>query len=282
MATRLALRIQETFEGLTASERKLAVLLLDRPDEILTYSATELAGLAGVSKATAARFFRTLGYRDFNDVRLQAREERNRTAPVHQVPMPADPPSGAATVSTHLQAEMALLTRTFEELRSDVLADVADRLATARRLWIAGLGVEAGLARHAQVVLSRVRPSVHLVSENAGTWAEELASTGPGDALLMIALRPWPRILPAMLDFARTTRMATVMVTDPTSTARARRHGAVALPCHVWTPGPEPSHTAMLSILRLLANAVAVHLGPTASRRTELIADLREELEDAG
>ena len=88
------------YEGLTASEQKLATLLLDRPDEILTFSATELAGLAGVSKATAARFFRNLGYSDFNDVRLQAREERNRTGPVHQVPMPAEPPEGASTVPT--------------------------------------------------------------------------------------------------------------------------------------------------------------------------------------
>ena len=142
-ATRLALRIQDRFEALTPSEQKLATLLLDRPDEILTFSATELAGLAGVSKATAARFFRNLGYSDFNDVRLQAREERNRTGPVHQVPMPAEPPEGAATVPIHLQVEMANLTRTFEELRSDVLADVAERLAAAQRVWVAGLGPEA-------------------------------------------------------------------------------------------------------------------------------------------
>ena len=182
MATRLALRIQERYEALTASEKKIATLLLDRPDEILTFSATELAGLAGVSKATAARFFRSLGYSDFNDVRLQAREERNRTGPVHQVPMPAEPPEGAAPVPVHLQVEMANLTRTFEELRSDLLAGVAERLAAAQRVWVAGLGPEGGLARHARIDLARVRPAVHLVSENTGSWAEELASTGPADS----------------------------------------------------------------------------------------------------
>ena len=61
MATRLALRIQEHFNELTPSEQKLASLLLDRPDEFLTFSATELAGLAGISKATAARLFQSLG-----------------------------------------------------------------------------------------------------------------------------------------------------------------------------------------------------------------------------
>ena len=123
MGTRLALRIQDRFEALTPSEQKLAALLLDRPDEILSFSATELAALAGVSKATAARFFRNLGYADFNDVRLQAREERNRTGPVQLVPMPADRLEGAATIPIHLQVEMANLTRTFEELRSEGLED---------------------------------------------------------------------------------------------------------------------------------------------------------------
>jgi len=279
MATRLALRIQERFESLTASERKLASLLLDRPDEILTFSATELAALVGVSKATAARFFRNLGYADFNDVRLQAREERNRTGPVHQVPMPVEAPGGATTVPTHLQVEMANLARTFEELRSDTLSQVAERLATAPRLWVVGLGAEAGLARHARIQFARVRPAVHLVSENTGSWAEELASTGPSDALLVIALRPWPKVIPAILDFARTTRLATIVVTDPTNAARARRHGGTPLICHISTPGPEASHTTVLSMLHLLANALAARLGVVALRRRDLISDLREELD---
>jgi DNA-binding MurR/RpiR family transcriptional regulator len=279
LGTRLALRIQERFEGLTQSEKKLAGFLLDRPDEILTFSATELAGIAGVSKATAARFFRSLGYADFNDVRLQAREERNRTGPVQQVPMPVEPPGGAATVPTHLQVEMANLTRTFEELRSDLVADIADRLATAGRVWVVGLGPEAGLARHAGIHLARLRPSVHLVSENTGSWAEELASTGPTDALLVVALRPWPTVVDGILDFARTTRLVSIVVTDPTSAARARRKGALPVVCHISTPGPENSHTTVLSMLHLLANALAARLGPIALRRRDLITDLREELD---
>ena len=80
-------------------------------------------------------------------------------------------------------------------------------------------------------------------------------------------------------DFARTTRLDTICVTDPTNAARARRHGAIALVCHVSTPGWEASHTAALSMLHLLATALAARLGNAALRRRDLIADLREELE---
>jgi DNA-binding MurR/RpiR family transcriptional regulator len=97
--------------------------------------------------------------------------------------------------------------------------------------------------------------------------------------MLAIALRPWPKVIPAMLDFARTTRMGTVMLTDPTNTARARRHGATALTCQVSTPGAEISHTTVLCMVHLIVAALAARVGVAAIRRRDLIDDLREELD---
>lgn len=282
MGTRLALRIQERFDALTPSEQKMAQFLLDRPDEILAASATELARFTGVSKATAARLFRNLGYRDFNDVRLQAREERNRTGPVQQIPMPQVTPTAATSISVHLQVENANLTRTFEELRSDVLNRAAEQLAGAERVWVAGLGIENGPAQYLRILMTRVRPAVHLISENAVIWPEELASTGPNDALVIIAVRPWSPQISAMLTFARTTRLKTVVITDPTNAGKARRKEALVLNCHVSTPWSELTQTSVLSMAQLLATAVAGALGQKADVRRALIADLAEEFDDEG
>lgn len=279
MGTRLALRIQERFEDLTRSEQKLAQFLLDRPDEILGTSATELAGFAGVSKATAARLFRNLGYSDFNDVRLQAREERNRTGPVQQIPMPQVSATAATTVPVHLQVETANLIRTFEELRSDVLNQAAEQLSAAGRVWVAGLGIENGLAQYLRTLLARVRPGVHLISENASIWPEELASTGPNDALVIIAVRPWPHHISTMLNFAKTTRLKTIVITDPTNVGKAQRKGALVLNCHVSTPWSELTQTSVLSMAQLLASALINRLGQKAEIRRNLIANLAEEFE---
>ncbi|WP_299809404.1 MurR/RpiR family transcriptional regulator [uncultured Roseibium sp.] len=279
MGTRLALRIQERYEELTPSEQKLAQFLLDRPDEILASSATELARFTGVSKATAARLFRNLGYNDFNDVRLQAREERNRTGPVQQIPMPQASVDETVTVPTHLQVESANLTRTFEELRPDVLNAAAEQIAGAGRVWVAGLGIENGIARYLRILLTRVRPAVHMISENAATWPEELASTGPNDALIIIAVRPWTKQISTVLTFARTTRLKTIVITDPTNTGKARRKEATVLNCHVSTPWSELTQTSVLSMAQLLAATVANRIGGRAKARRDLIADLAEEIE---
>ena len=280
MSTRLALRIQQRFEKLAPSEQRLAALMLERQDDLLTYSATELAGFAGVSKATAARLFRNLGYSDFNEVRLQAREERNRTAPFERRSndTPAVPES--RSIGTHLGGELASLTRTFEEMRSDVLADAAEILAEAPRVWLLGLGLEDGLARYARTLLARIRPDVLLLGGQLGAWGEDLAMTGAGDALLLLSVQPRSKSLHPLVDYARTTRMAIIGVVDPASAAWARRVARITLLCHGTPAQVGASHTAILSTLHLLATTLASRLGRPAAQRADLLAEIHEELDD--
>ena len=280
MSDRLILRIQERFDKLSASEQKLARLLVERKDDILTYSATQLANMADVSKATAARFFRSLGYADFNEVRLQAREERNRTEPYRYSVAEAERTAFGRSIGSHLQLELANLTRTFEEFRPDKLNDAAELLREAPRVWFLGLGLEEGLARYGRLLLSRLRHEVLQLGLSNGAWAEELAMTGPRDALVLITLRPRPRILRPILEYAKTTRMNVVTITDKMSALPAQRYSSVVLPCHVTSYGLGPSHTAIASVLRLLAVVYATRVGEPATQRADIIADIHEELDD--
>jgi DNA-binding MurR/RpiR family transcriptional regulator len=280
MSDRLILRIQERFDKLSASEQKLARLLVERKDDILTYSATQLATMADVSKATAARFFRSLGYADFNEVRLQAREERNRTEPYRYSVAEAERTAFGRSIGSHLQLELANLTRTFEEFRPDKLNDAAELLREAPRVWFLGLGLEEGLARYGRLLLSRLRHEVLQLGLSNGAWAEELAMTGPRDALVLITLRPRPRILRPILEYAKTTRMNVVTITDKMSALPAQRYSSVVLPCHVTSYGFGPSHTAIASVLRLLTVIYATRVGEPAAQRADIIADIHEELDD--
>lgn len=280
MASRLTLRIQERFSRLTASEQKLARLILARQDDILIHSATELAAMADVSKATAARFFRALGYADFNEVRLQAREERNRTEPYHYSLVGSEKIVLGKAIGTHLELEMANLTSTFEELRSDRLTEAAELISEAPRVWLLGMGLEDGLARYGRLLLARLRHNVMMLGMNGNGWAEDLAMTGPRDALILITLEPRPRILKPILSYARTTRMNVITITDRSYLAQAQRYSRVVLPCQVSSFGLGPSHTSVASAIRLLAIAYAAHAGDTAQQRSDIIAGIHDELDD--
>ncbi len=112
--------------------------------------------------------------------------------------------------------------------------------------------------------------------------AEDLAMTGPKDALLLITLPPRPTLLPAILSYAETSRMNVVTIADRTYAVEAQRFSRVVLPCHVASFGLGPSHTTIGSAIRLLAVTYAALAGKSAEQRSEIVAAIHEELGDTG
>lgn len=282
MTTRLTLAIQEHWESLSPSERKLAALLLERADDLLAYSASEMANMAGVSKATAARLFRSLGYADFNEVRLQARQERN-LAPAFRPSAPRAAGGGARgtpSIATHLQSETDSLARTFESLRGDLLRTAASALAKAPRLWLLGLGQDEGLVRFVAPQLARVRPEVSVLGGAGGLWAEAIANCAPKDALLLVQTQPRAPLADTLMAHAAAARVASVAVVDVRNAAWARRVAGVVLPCHCASGEHAYSAMAAASLLHLLVQHVALTLGERATQRLGVIADLRREIDE--
>lgn len=279
MATRLTLRIHERISRLTAAEHKLAAILLENQAMIETHTATELSALAGVSKATTARFFRNLGYTDFEEARTQAREERNRTQPYAYTAMQPESVALGRSIGDHLDLELANLTRTFEEMRPDLLSEAARLIVDAPRVWVMGFGAEAGIARYARALFSRMRSDVSLLGQDAGNWAEDLAMTGPRDALLLMTLEPRPRFQSALTAYARTTRMNVITMTDHRYLARAQRFSRLVIGCHVANYGLIPTHTTIASLVRLLAIAFVAEAGESAYQRMAVISEINEEID---
>lgn len=282
MSTRLSLRIQERINRLTKSEQKLAAVILKSPTLIETHTATELATIASVSKATAARFFRALGYADFEEVKLLAREERNRTQPYSYSVGSHGGTVLGRKIGEHLDLELANITRTFEEMNPDLLREAAKLIADAPRLWFLGLAHDSWLARYGRVLFSRLRTNVHVVGMTDGAFAEDLAMMGPRDVMVVLAQGPQPRELKAILSYAKTTRASVISMTDHANLAQARRFSDLVLPCHVAHYGLIPSYTTQVSTLRLLAVAYLGHAGEAAGQRATLIDDINEELDILG
>lgn len=282
MSTRLSLRIQERISKLTKSEQKLAKVILDSPALIETHSATEMAAIADVSKATAARFFRTLGYADFDEVKLQAREERNRTQPYSYSTSPQGNTVLGRGIGEHLELELANITRTFEEMAPDTLRQAAQLIVNAPRVWFLGLGADGWFARYCRGMFSRLRHNVYAIGPGDGTLAEDLAMMGPRDALVAITIGPQPREMKAIMSFARTTRVSVLTLTDNSNLAQARRFSDHVLRCHISSYGLIPTHTTLVSLARLLAVSYVGLMGQTAVQRAGLIDDINEELDTFG
>jgi DNA-binding MurR/RpiR family transcriptional regulator len=255
-------------------------VVLECQGDLASYSASELAERAGVSKATTSRLFRRLGYARFTDARREARDG----GMLWGSPLSIDSEDGSPVdsrdfLSDHLNRDLQNLGRTFQSLRPEAIGEAVGLLVGARCVWIMGFRNSHALAHYARSVLTTIKPDVRLVPGTALEVAEDLASLSARDAVLAIGLRRRPQLFRRLLALINQRGVPIVMVTDPTAST-ATRHATVVLRCHNWGSAMFDSYASAISVLNLLCSRTAAQLGPAARDRLVVIEDIHRELDD--
>ena len=273
MPTRLAIRIQESLDELTPSERTLASYILENQHLMVGLSAAELARQAGTSKSTTVRFFRTLGYESFEAVRLQARGELNRLQPGADLVANVARTS-AGSPEAYLADEMTALARSHEGLSSETLKAMLDRLASADRVWVAAFGDDTLVAPLVHGALSAVRNNVQLLSDGVTSTLNKLISMGPRDSLLLITLGERSADARFAVEQAKAAG-ATILVLANLSVS-SPVGSDVVVRCHANSSLPEGSVVGAVSIMQFIARQLAVRLGTRAATRKALLEGIKE------
>lgn len=274
----LDIRILDLFESLTPSEQRLANVVLEHQRDLAGYSATELAALAQVSKATAARLFKRLGYDGFDQARRQARSVRHWGSPLHALDYFVETERLDANPVIHVQADLANLSRTFEHLRPEALWQAVDALAEAERVWLIGFRGSYPLAFFARFWLALLKPDVRVLPAGGFSFAEDVIDISPSHVVLAIGFRRRPAILKALLEKARDAGAKIILITD-LSASLTSRYADVVLRCHSRAPYLFDSYTAAISLMNYLAAALAQRLGEAGRARLRRIDELHDDLD---
>lgn len=267
-------RIAALFDDLTESEKRLAEVVLEAASDLSALTAGELAARADVSAATAARFFRRLGYESYGDLRRSVRGARTWGSPLYELSSTERP----ADFARHIAQDVENLQRLAAELPADALADAVDLLASARRLHVIGFRNSAALATYARGLLAHIKPDVRLLPLAGQTLAEDLVGLGPEDALVVFGFRRRPPALREIMAAVRDSGARILLVTDA-SAARTAHLAHVTLRCPNQGASLFDSYVAPMSLISHLASAVGAALGKTAESRLAMIEDLHRRLE---
>lgn len=272
----VAERIAALFDAFTESEKRLAEVVLAAASDLSAYTAGELASRAEVSPATAARFFRRLGYESFGDLRRSARDARSWGSPLYE--LDAAGRQQAGDLLSHVEKDIDNLRRLAAEL-SPAACDGAVRLIVeARRVHILGFRNSAALAAYARGLLAHVKPDVRQLPLAGQTLAEDIVGLGPGDLLLAIGFRRRMPALREAMAVAREQGAQVLLVTDATA-ARIAPLAHVTLRCPHEGASLFDSYVAPMSLINHLASAVGARLGEEAERRLARIEELHQRLE---
>ncbi|MDJ0475592.1 MULTISPECIES: MurR/RpiR family transcriptional regulator [Pantoea] len=271
-------RIRQYWDELSLHEQRLAEVLLAAPGQLAMNTATELAQSAGVSKATATRFFRHLGYESYEAARRQAREMQNSGSPLYLHSGVSASPLDSL-MQQHLEKEIANLVNTFRSLDGETLQACVEAIAQARRVVVLGW-------RHSQTIaaliyrnLLHVHPSVTLLPRAGDSLAEQLATLGPQDMAICVGLR---RRMPA-LDTAMaalSVQQVPMLYLSDALAGKPARHACWTLRCHTDSTLIFDSTVALSGVCNLLCSLVARHSGKAGSERLAAIEVLHQQLDE--
>ena len=253
-------RIVERQHDLSPQERRAAQTLLEHLDDLATYRAAELAELAGVSKATMSRLFRSLGFAGFDEVRDHLREVRTTGVPLRT--------EGVADVHAHAAHEAAAISSVLH--RAPIVPAVTV-IARARRVLVVGWRSSHPVALHLRQQLTQARPDVRLAPLPGQVVGEELADLARGDAVIVVGFRRRPAAFAGFLAAAVATGADVVLLADSTARPLAK-HATVWLECPIGTALAFDSYAAAMSLVSVIADGVHAELGRPARTRVAAIS----------
>jgi len=267
------------YEQLPPGERRLADITLSKLSNLASYSATELAGEAGVSKATAARFFRRVGYSSFGHARRQARAEAHLASPLYAMAGVDPSEQHSDALSRHVATDLKNLSETYQCQDANLLTQSAAHIARARKVHVLGLRNGHFVALYATTLLAQLREGVAPLPTSTTTLAEDLASLNDQDLVIVIDFRRRAAQLPAMVQAARGTGAGMIFLTNPGMPALSRP-GDIVLHCLTDGASIFDSYVAAVSMINFIGASVAKLLGKASRARLEAIEAIHTALGD--
>lgn len=271
-------RIMAIYDELTASERRLAAVVMEAQSNLASFTAGELAAKADISNATAARFFKRLGYASYNDARMHARQAEDWGSPLYELTGTGRKRLAPGDFGLHIAQDLQNLTRTAEMLNESDLEEATRLLADAARVFVVGFRNSMALANYARGLLTNVRPDVQLLPLAGTSMGEELAGIGAADVFLVLGFRRRPLLLREIMAVVREAGAASVLIADMTA-ARTAQLATITLRCHNRGHSMFDSYAAPMSVINYLCSAVSQALGDAAVERLAEIETLHDRLD---
>jgi DNA-binding MurR/RpiR family transcriptional regulator len=262
-------RVQERRDELTATEVRLAEVVLAEPQTVAFGTVASFARAAGTSGASVVRFANHLGYDGFIELQAAVQEELagHLRPAVERIRQPAHDD----VVGRTLLVELDNVTTSLEAIDRRVLAAAATRLAGPKaRVVVLPGSASFGVGYHLADQLGLLRDGVSLAWGSPAPVTAALAALKRTDVVVAIDVR---RYDVAVLDgaaLATKRGVPLIAITDSALSPLARRATATFTIAGEGA-GPFDSQTGAMVVANTLVTAVAQRLRASATRRLDRV-----------
>jgi len=268
-------KIQEKYDDLTPSFRKLADFMLQNQLDAAFMTATELADRLGVDAATVVRFAQELGYTGFREL---SKEIQGVVRSELKASYTAD-----LDAAEDLQLFRSLLDNEKHNLElaqdrlSEQINSLLPSLLDADRIWVVGQNLSVHLAGLCASGLREIGLPAVSIGTDPLEAAANLKEIGESDLLIGFSLSGMDLDTATVIRFAR-ERGARTFVFSASSVAAAALEAETAVVCPGPTQTDVPSFTGLTAMIVAVVAAFAARYPDEASTMTEEMRRSYQEL----
>jgi DNA-binding MurR/RpiR family transcriptional regulator len=251
-AAELASDLDQLLRGanpqLGAAGRRVARFIDENRQIVLASSAAALGERIGTSDATVVRTIQALGFAGLGDLKRAILNSASRASTpaddMRRTLRDLEKSTGHALDSVLQAHREGIDVLRSEECRAQIAAGVRV-LDASDRIVVFGIGPSAALATYVSVLLGRCGRCSRTLNATGSMLADQLLDLKPGDSLLILAYGRIYKEVTAVFAEAKSSGLATVLVTEAPDTPLARMADVVvAIPR--GRPGQVALHGATL------------------------------------
>lgn len=269
-------RIAAAGGQLTRAERRVAEVILDRPQLVAFGTVADLAAQADAGAATVVRLASKLGYDGYSALQssIQGDLSRQLRPAVERIRELAE----EQPVERHRGIATSNVAATLDGVDRSTLAKVVALLCdTSRPVLVLAGDAEHGVALQFVRDLGSLRDGVTPVGGNDVAVRRQLALSSPNATLVVIDVRRYDRWLLDAVDLAQRVGHTVVALSDgPLSPLAIASRFSFTLAAR--SASPFDSQVGTLALLELLVAAVAERLRDPAAARLERVEAAWAEL----
>lgn len=205
-------RIRIAQPKMAKSAQRIAHFILERPQEIVGMSVTELSEATGVSEGSVINFCRSIGLSGFQQMKLSLAQEI--VQPVQFIHEDLDINDDTETVCRKVfHSGMQALRDTLSVLDPIALSQAVETIRAARRIEIYGIGSSAPIADDSQYRMLRIGLDVRAVTDSH-IQAISASRCDPDVAVLTISHSGATHETVAAMRLAKEAGAKTIVITN--------------------------------------------------------------------
>lgn len=263
----VAARIAKLGSTLTVAERRVAQVVLDRPQLVAFGTVAELASESDAGAATVVRLASKLQFDGFTA--LQASVQHDLAVQLRPAAERIREPAADDLIGRHLQLEMTNIQLSLRAIDTDALDDVVGHLVDGgSRVLVLSGDATRGVASQLAGDLGALRDDVSMLEGTDIAVKRQLALLRPTDVLIALDLRRYERWVVEAATRAHAAGVWSAAITDSLLSPLAEQAERTFV-VSAGGAGPFDSHVGTLATCNVLVAAVADRMRAAATERLD-------------